>query len=184
MKQRCYNSKDSAYPDYGGRGITVCKRWHDFSLFFKDMGKGYRDGLTIERKDNDGPYSPQNCCWATRTVQANNRQHTKRWMHSGKMKTLRQLADISSLKMDTIKMRLIYGWSAERATTEPVLSSGNRTHCNQGSLHGLSKLTERKVIRIRNSAKKGIPNRAIAKQFGLTASNVGYIVKRKTWKHI
>jgi hypothetical protein len=77
MKQRCYNKKNKSYKNYGGRGIKMCDRWkNSFIEFYKDVGKK-PEGLSINRKNNDEGYTPQNCEWSNRKEQNRNSRNCK-----------------------------------------------------------------------------------------------------------
>ncbi len=78
MRQRCINPNQAAYENYGGRGISVCERWHDFTNFYVDMGKRPSTKYSVERIDNHKGYNPENCKWATRTEQSINQRLSKR----------------------------------------------------------------------------------------------------------
>lgn len=115
MKTRCYNPRVPTFKDYGARGITVCDRWiESFAAFWADMGSSYREGLTIDRIDNDKGYRPENCRWADQKTQnRNTRQNHVVDSPLGRM-TMGELAELSGLSMDTIKRRVYAGWSSDR----------------------------------------------------------------------
>lgn len=84
MKDRCENPRHSSFKSYGGRGIRICERWQSFEGFFADMGERPR-GMTLDRIDRDGDYSPENCRWATPAEQAGNLPHARRIEHNGRV---------------------------------------------------------------------------------------------------
>ena len=122
MKARCSYPKDDSYPIYGGRGITVCRDWqNDFSAFSEwALANGYRDDLTIDRIDPDGNYEPGNCRWATTAEQANNKRSNRLLAHDGRTMTIAGWAREIGIPAPVISARLRYGWSSERALTQPM----------------------------------------------------------------
>ena len=117
MIQRCTNSNNGNWHRYGGRGITVCKRWRSFENFLADMGERPL-GLSLDRKDNNGHYTPDNCRWATRKQQSENSSHPKMLTHDGKTKNMKAWAKELGLAPSTLCMRLHKGWSLARALTK------------------------------------------------------------------
>lgn len=108
MKTRCNNPNHGGYPRYGGRGIRV--EWKTFEQFFADMGTRPSPQHTIERLNNDGPYSRENCIWATRKVQANNTRRNRRIEYEGQTYTLCQLAEHLGIHKTTLTNRLKKGF--------------------------------------------------------------------------
>ena len=116
MKARCLNKKNSDYKKWGGRGIKICDRWLKFKNFYKDMGKKPK-GKSLDRIDNNGNYEPDNCRWATREEQANNKRNNHLLAFKNKTITLAQWSRETGIKYDTLKRRIYSGWSIERALT-------------------------------------------------------------------
>jgi hypothetical protein len=106
MWQRCTNKNLRGYPQYGGRGITVCKRWKAFENFITDMGERPQ-GTTLDRfPDKNGNYDPSNCRWANATAQANNRRSNRNLTAFGRTQTVTEWAHEAGIKVDTFLKRL------------------------------------------------------------------------------
>lgn len=114
MKQRCGNPNNVNYHNYGGRGITYPTKWETFKGFKKDMGTGYKRGMTIERKDVNGNYSKENCIWTTRKAQNNNKRKHTLISYQGQEKNLAQWAEKLDLKYHTLLSRYLRKWSVNR----------------------------------------------------------------------
>jgi hypothetical protein len=104
---------------YGGRGIYVCKRWQLFENFYADMGDKPK-GASLDRIDNDGPYSPQNCRWASSKQQGRNRSTSRMLTYKGKTQTLVEWAEQLGVEYQTFCTRSIRGWSDERIIETPA----------------------------------------------------------------
>ena len=124
MKTRCYNPSVRSYADYGARGIVVCDEWRDdFARFLADMGRR-PSGMTIERKDNDGPYSPENCTWASRAIQAINKRSAISITLDGQRMNLAEACRIKSLPYHAVHKRITKG-TPEGAWFAPLRTRSN-----------------------------------------------------------
>ena len=121
MKDRCENPKGKHFPEYGGRGITVCEEWRQsFEIFLQDMGEPPSPTHTIERIDNDGPYSPTNCRWATRKEQARNTRRNVLYTYQGECLTLAEWAEKVNKPYKVLHHRISRGWTVEETLTIPL----------------------------------------------------------------
>ena len=112
MMSRCYNTKNTQYCYYGERGITVCKSWHNVTNFIHwALKNGYKDGLSIERKNVNGNYKPSNCCWIPRSEQAYNRRTTRNITINGITKPASLWAKEVGITREAFQKRLNSGWS-------------------------------------------------------------------------
>lgn len=126
MRQRCSNPNHPEYRNYGGRGVHVCPEWDKSYSNFEQwaMESGYQCGLSIDRVDNDGDYTPSNCRWTTALIQSNNQRKTIMLTYQGKTKALRFWADEFKIPRNVLKCRIRAGWPIERALLEPVHKRG------------------------------------------------------------
>lgn len=127
MIQRCTNPKHKSWNRYGGRGIKVCERWlSSFEAFLQDMGEK-PEGLTLERRDVDGNYKPNNCCWATWKTQHGNKSTNRRITFNGVAKNIKEWAEELGTSYAAIAYRLNAGWAVEEALMRPFIRGG-RNH--------------------------------------------------------
>ena len=116
---RCRNPNHKAFPEYGGRGIRVCERWLDFTNFLAGMGER-PPRHSLERKNNDLGYFPENCKWATRAEQAKNRKCTRYVEIGGRMIALSEALQEYGINRCTFYGRIARGWPLQRALTQPA----------------------------------------------------------------
>lgn len=127
IKTRCFNTKAREYGSYGGRGILLCIEWLDFKIFHTwALNNGYRENLTIERKNNNLGYSPDNCEWIPKGAQAYNRRNTSLIEYNGESKPMSLMAKAYNLTTQTLFSRLERGWTIEKALTEPIQKGHNK----------------------------------------------------------
>jgi len=119
MIKRCTNPKHDNWRYYGGRGISVCKRWRSFAAFLEDMGERPKD-KTLDRVDGNGNYCPENCRWATRKEQQGNTSYVRRITFHGKTQILADWSRELGIEYQILQKRLTAGWSVEDAFLRPI----------------------------------------------------------------
>lgn len=119
MRERCENPKQKHYRSYGGRGIKVCREWHESFEAFRDwaLANSYEHGLTIDRRDNDQGYSPSNCRWVPFLVNARNKSTTRRFAFRSSMMTIPEISELTSIPRTTLWGRISSGMTAEEAVS-------------------------------------------------------------------
>ena len=123
MKKRCYEKDNPHFHNYGGRGITVCDEWlgKDGYVNFKKWSEssGYKEGLTLDRNDNNKGYSPDNCSWQTMEYQSNNKRNNRRLEMNGEVKTLAMWCKQYGADYSRTRYRINHGYSLYEALTTP-----------------------------------------------------------------
>lgn len=136
MKKRCYSKNHIHYKDYGGRGITVCGEWleenglENFANWA--LKNGYKDTLTIDRIDNEKGYYPENCRWATRSEQQNNRRLNKKYEYNGELFTIAQLSTKYSINYSTLYNRLKKGMCIKESIETKIKENMRRNLKKEG----------------------------------------------------
>jgi hypothetical protein len=170
MHNRCYNSNQKAYRNYGGRGIVVDARWHGkegFDEFVRDMGDRPAGG-TIERVDNDGAYCPENCKWATRLEQSKNKRNTRLITANGETKHLADWARHLGCNPAAILARIQAGMSEAEAVTKPIPERPN------------AKLTMANAEYVRQTYPMKTAQQ-LATEFGVSKKTVLNIIHNRTF---
>lgn len=131
MIDRCVNERNRRYKDYGGRGIAVCDRWrYSFLAFLGDVGYRPEQGMSIERKDNNGHYEAGNVYWATPKQQAANRRTNRLVTMAGRTLTVSEWAREIGVKRSTLEHRIDTKWPEDKILLRRSFR-GNRKLCNQ-----------------------------------------------------
>lgn len=168
MRERCNNTESISYDRYGGRGISVCDRWNDFSAFLADMGERPSLSHTIDRVNNDGNYEPGNCRWATAAEQATNRSDNRMLTHDGKTMCVSEWAIAIGVPHYIIRNRLRIGWSVDRTLSVRPKPRG-------------SSLTDATRERIVSMIRRGASVQDVAASVGRSLSAVYRTISSRTY---
>lgn len=174
MIARCTNPKNRSWHRYGGRGIAVCARWMVFENFLADMGLRPSVDHSLDRIDNNGNYSQDNCRWATRDVQNRNRCDNVWFELDGVRRTLTDWAAKIGLTVPALRARIDSGeWSLRDALT----LHGHRPV--RGQRHKLAKLTDEQAAEVVRRRRAGELLSVLAREFGVSESRISKMAKRR-----
>jgi hypothetical protein len=170
-KARCHNPTDAHYKDYGARGITMCDAWRaSFAQFLADVGERPSPHLTLGRKDNNGPYNPENCRWESYKQQGQNKRDTILVRYKGKALTLGEWATRLGIAETALYYRLrTSGWSIQRTLETPSTPP-------KGEAHPGHKLTDQQVHAIRTAYGQGTRQAVLSRQYGVCQAHISRII--------
>jgi len=168
MLKRCQHPSNSQFHNYGGRGISVCQRWHLFINFLSDMGQPPQ-GMSLDRIDVNGNYEPKNCRWATHKEQCRNMRRNVFFFYSGKKMTLSEIAILEGVTYD----RLYRQTRLNRFSVNKAISIAKR-------LVAPKRLSDRDVCRLRKCFASGKYTQIeLARIFGISPKTASNILKNK-----
>ncbi|USK99894.1 hypothetical protein [Bacillus tropicus] len=181
MKDRCYNKKNKRYNRYGERGISVCDKWkEDFMSFYSWCIKhGYKEGLQLDRIDNDGNYEPNNCRFVIPKKNARNRSSNVIVEYNAIKMTITEAAEKSGIDHKTLFNRFKRG---DRG--DVLFRDSNKRVRGLGAGNHKAKITEDEAKKIKILLNKGVKQTEIAAIFGVSKYLISDIKRGKTWSHV
>lgn len=188
MRRRCSDPRNQGFHSYTNRA-KVCPEWEtSFDQFFADMGSRPTPNHSLDRVNNEGDYEPGNVRWATAKEQARNTSKTRFVTAQGQTKPLTQWAEELGISAPALEYRLKH-WDADTAVSRPrdqrtPYIEAHLSQRKRGEQQHLAKITENDVRAIRIAHTHGETNKSIAKRYCLAETNVSYIVRKITWKHV
>lgn len=188
MRERCSNPNHKGYRNYGGRGITVCSEWQDdFEAFERwALTAGYCPGLTIDRTDNSGGYTPGNCRFVTSQENCNNTRRNRILEAFGERKSLSDWSRDARCVVDygTLKQRVRdYGWQIEESLTVPSVPPQEGDKIRGSQVH-TARLTEADIPAIRVRIAAGEKHGRIAEDYGVARVTINHLACGRSWKHV